>query len=360
MQLLERLHGPGWVQGKVLVAPAREARAQTLARLALDVALGEVDPRQMLFVDTETTGLHGGAGTLPFLVGLAWFEGPSLKVCQLFLGQPGEERPLLAMLAERLEAASLLVTFNGKCFDWPLLKTRFVLNRLPVPPPRPHLDLLHCSRRIFKRRLGATRLADLESQVLGFEREGDLDGAEIPAVYFDWLRRGARGRLEVVLEHNVRDLVSMAAVLTELCRRYERPSGDDAAQDCLGLAWVAFRANDLARALALARTAAERAAEARTAFEANLIAARCFERSKEWAQVVAFAALAAADPRVDWPDRARAHLMLARVWEHRLKDPSAALAHAQLAAAAEPAEANVRRLVRLGARAARASSAAGR
>ena len=356
VQLLERMHGPGWVQGRVAVAAAVEASAATLAKLSLDPRLGETDPRQMLFVDTETTGLHGGAGTLPFLVGLAWFEGTSLKVCQLFLGQPGEERPLLSMLAERLEASSLLVTFNGKCFDWPLLKTRFVLNRLAVPAPRPHLDLLHCARRVFKRRLGATRLADLEAEVLGFERQGDLDGAEIPAVYFDWLRRGARGRLEVVLEHNVRDVVSMAAVLAELCRRYELPSTDDAPADCLGLALVAARAKDVARARSLALHAAAHASDAEVAFEANLLAARCAERLGEVTQAAELGARATADARLPWPRRAEAHLFLARLWEHRMKDAAAALFHARLAAAAEPPDASTRRVARLERRLSRAEA----
>jgi uncharacterized protein YprB with RNaseH-like and TPR domain len=351
VQLIERMHGPSWVQGRVAVAPARTASAQTLSRLSLDPSLRDVDPRSMLFVDTETTGLRGGAGTLPFLIGLAWFEGDSLKVCQLFLGQPGEERPLLSMLAQRLAASELWVTFNGKCFDWPLLKTRYVMNRLPVPPARPHLDLLHCARRVFKRRLRATRLVDLEAEVLGFAREGDLDGGEIPAVYFDWLRRGARGLLQVVLEHNVRDLVSMAAVLAELCRRYEAPSDEDAAADCLSLARVAWRANDFERATALSTIAASRAVDPAVEFEANLLAARCAIRARDFHQAVSLARLAAFDGRLPWLQRAQAHLILARLFEHRLKDGEAALVHARLSSAAEAADVHARRVARLEARA---------
>ncbi|MFT3837751.1 MAG: ribonuclease H-like domain-containing protein [Myxococcaceae bacterium] len=351
VQLLERTHGPGWLQGRVAIAPAREAKAEILSRLSLDETLQQVDPTRMLFVDTETTGLHGGAGTLPFLVGLAWFDQQSLQVCQLFLGQPGEERPLLSMLAERLEAATMLVTFNGKCFDWPLLKTRFVLNRLAVPRPKPHLDLLHCARRVFKRRLGATRLTDLESAVLGFRRKGDIDGAQIPAAYFAWLRYGVRSDLEVVLEHNVKDVVSMAAVLAELCRRYELPSGDDAAADCLSLAQVARRAKDLSRAAELAFLAAERATDPAVAFEANLLASRCAERAGDFPRAVDFALRSAAEAKMPWELRAAAHLVLARLFEHKLKLPSEALAHARLAVAAEDREVSRRRIARLEAKA---------
>src|SRR5581483_1819887 len=207
------------------------------------------------------TGLHGGAGTLPFVIGLAWFDGASLIVRQLFVPRPGHERPLLQRLAEQLACASLLVTFNGKCFDWPLLRARFVMNRIPLPPALPHLDLLHCARRVFKRRLGATRLQDLEAQVLGFHREDDIAGAEIPAVYFDWLRSGRSHLIERVLEHNAQDIISMAAVLAELCRRFDVVADDDPAEDCLGLARVSERSGDSSRAEALARAAAERALE---------------------------------------------------------------------------------------------------
>src|SRR5206468_1922487 len=165
-----RIHAPGYRQGRVAIGAARIAQATTVASLALDENLRGIDTSRMLLVDTETTGLHGGAGTLPFVIGLAWFEGESLVVRQLFVPRPGQERPLLYRLAERLAMASVLVSFNGKCFDWPLLKARFVMNRIAGVQALPHLDLLHCARRVFKRRLGSTRLQDLEEQVLGFTR----------------------------------------------------------------------------------------------------------------------------------------------------------------------------------------------
>src|SRR5690606_7306009 len=101
---------------------------------------------------------------------------------------PGEEAPMLRRLAERVEGASCLVSYNGKSYDWPLLRNRFVLNRVPVAAPPAHLDLLHCARRIFKRRLGQVRLVHLEAQVLGMHREHDIDGAEIPQRFWDFVR----------------------------------------------------------------------------------------------------------------------------------------------------------------------------
>ena len=133
------------------------------------------DAQQWLFLDTETTGLAGGTGTYPFLVGLAWWEGGGLEVEQLFMREYSEERSLLAALAERLAERPVLVTFNGKSFDWPLLETRYRMTRT-IPPPtlRAHLDFLHPARNLWRLRLGSVRLSQLERHVLGWDRGADV------------------------------------------------------------------------------------------------------------------------------------------------------------------------------------------
>ncbi|MEW5741408.1 MAG: ribonuclease H-like domain-containing protein [Myxococcota bacterium] len=261
-----RRHYPdGSRHGRVTLSHATRVRADSLALLSLDPRFQDVDPTRLLFIDTETTGLHGGAGTLPFLIGLGWYEGGDLHVEQHFLPRPGHEGQMLRALAERMRSASVMVTFNGKCFDWPLLRTRLVMNRLPVPEAPAHLDLLHCARRLLKRRLATTRLQDLERQVLGFRRLGDIDSALIPAAYFDYLRRGATAVIRQVLEHNVLDVVTMAAVLAELARRVETACADDGAEDLLSVAELLARAGQLERAETLALSAAEQASLDRTA-----------------------------------------------------------------------------------------------
>jgi uncharacterized protein len=347
VQFLQQVHGSDYVQGKVRVAAARIAQAATVASLALDESLAGVDPSRMLMVDTETTGLHGGAGTLPWVVGISWFEDELLVVRQLFLGRPGGEAPLLRMLAEKIEASSVLVTFNGKCFDWPLLRTRFVLNRIAPPAPKPHLDLLHCARRIFKRRLGGTRLQDLEVEVLGFRRVGDIAGADIPAVYFDWLRSGISEQVERVLEHNAQDLVSMAAILAELCRRFEGLHDDDAAEDCLSLARVALRCEQQARAEVFALAAVERSQHPQVAFEALVLLAQGAARRRAFAGSAELLEQAAALPELGRLEFAQVHLLLAKVAEHGLKDLARALRHARLGSMAETSAASVKRLERL-------------
>ncbi|MGZ3460955.1 MAG: ribonuclease H-like domain-containing protein, partial [Archangium sp.] len=148
VHVAERVLAPDHHHGNAPLAEALDVEPALVASLALQPGLVGVDFQRMLFLDTETTGLAGGTGTVPFLVGLAWFEGRSLRVHQLFLRKLGEEAPMLRVLAERMAESSCLVTFNGKSFDWPLLRTRFVLNRVSPPAELPHLDLLHCARRV--------------------------------------------------------------------------------------------------------------------------------------------------------------------------------------------------------------------
>ncbi|RKH92375.1 hypothetical protein D7Y13_37020, partial [Corallococcus praedator] len=258
VHVAEQLYAPEHHHGTAPVAAALDVEARLVASLALHPELESVDFTRMLMLDTETTGLAGGTGTVPFLVGLAWFEGRSLRVQQLFLRRMGEEAPMLRLLAERMASSSCLVTYNGKSFDWPLLRTRFVLNRVPVPKELPHLDLLHCARRVFKHRGEGARLVHLESKVLGHHRVDDVDGSLIPELYFRFLRGTDGSELVPVLEHNQKDLLLLAALLGDLVRRF-RAEGTEQQdpRDLLGFAVVAERAGDAERALAFAKAAAE-------------------------------------------------------------------------------------------------------
>src|SRR5579871_4082114 len=149
------------------------------------------DPNHWLFLDTETTGLAGGTGTYAFLVGLAWWDAGGLQVEQLFMRDHGEEHSVLTEIARHLKERPVLVTFNGKSFDWPLLDTRFRMTRaIGVPKLAAHLDFLHPARRLWRLGLGSVRLQELERRVLnaeslGWSREYDIDSSRIPEFYFD-------------------------------------------------------------------------------------------------------------------------------------------------------------------------------
>jgi uncharacterized protein YprB with RNaseH-like and TPR domain len=187
-------------------------------RLLLPEAPDEIaDPEQWLFLDTETTGLAGGSGTYAFLVGIAWWEDGGLEIEQFFLREYSEERALLFALRERIAERPILVTFNGKSFDWPLLETRYRMSRkISVPSPRAHLDFLHPARNLWRLRLGSVRLSELERHVLGWDRGADLLSGLIPQIYFDYLRGGPPERLVPVLNHNQMDLRGLAALSSRI------------------------------------------------------------------------------------------------------------------------------------------------
>ncbi|MGE5109681.1 MAG: ribonuclease H-like domain-containing protein [Acidobacteriaceae bacterium] len=175
------------------------------------------DPDQWLFLDTETTGLSGGSGTYAFLVGVAWWESGGLEIEQFFMREYPEESALLFALRERIAEHPVLVTFNGKSFDWPLLETRYRMSRkISLPTPRAHLDFLHPARNLWRLRLGSVRLSELERYVLGWDRGADLLSGLIPQIYFDYLRGGPPERLVPVLNHNQMDLRGLAALSSRI------------------------------------------------------------------------------------------------------------------------------------------------
>jgi len=180
------------------------------------------DPEKWLFLDTETTGLAGGTGTYAFLIGLAWWDAGGLQVEQLFMRDFAEEHSLLQELSQRVAERPVLVTFNGKSFDWPLLENRFTMTRsIAVPKLAAHLDLLHPARALWKLRLGSVRLVELERHVLdaprlGWHRENDVSSALIPQSYFDYLRGGPAEPLAGVVRHNQMDLRGLAALFCKM------------------------------------------------------------------------------------------------------------------------------------------------
>jgi len=299
--------------GRIPVDAAASAEPEMLGLLSLDPALARCSPAGALFFDTETTGLGGASGVLAFLVGLAWFdEEGRLCVEQVLLRSPAEESAMLGHLAERLDAASFWVTFNGKAFDWPLLRTRYVMNRMPAPAQRPHLDLLHVSRRLHRARVGRCRLVDVEGEVLGFERCGDIAGAEVAARYAHFLRTGDESSLTAVVDHNAWDVVSMAA----LVGLYGEPLGVLHPEDLVELARALKRAGAAERALAAADRAISSGARAGGLRMRALLAKARGDRLKALED---FEALSA---ELDDP---HTRLELAKLYEHHARRPLEAL-----------------------------------
>ena len=235
---LDLLARPSASPGARVKSRARDESLFRRSRAAL------ADPEKWLFLDTETTGLAGGTGTYAFLVGLAWWDAGGLQVEQLFLRNFAEEHSLLHELSARIAERPVLVTFNGKSFDWPLLESRFTMTRaIAVPRLAAHLDLLHPARALWKLRLGSVRLVELERHVLdarrlGWHREDDIASALIPQFYFDYLRGGTAQPLAGVVKHNQMDLRGLAALYGKInalldCR--ESAFADTDSLDLFGL-----------------------------------------------------------------------------------------------------------------------------
>ena len=189
-----------------------------------DPRLSKLTFRQMLFIDTETTGL-AGAGTFAFLVGVGFFEQDAFVLRQYFLRDHDDEPAMLAMLAELSDTRPGLVSFNGKSFDIPLLDNRFLMNRmgqwLGVLPALPHLDLLPPARRLWRLRLGSCALTSLERSLLGIRRQkADVPGYAIPGMYFQFLQDGDGREMARVFYHNQEDIISMVTLAGRALRLF--------------------------------------------------------------------------------------------------------------------------------------------
>ncbi len=193
-------------------------------RITGDRSTGTFNLQKYLFIDTETTGLAGGTGTYAFLVGIGHIELDHIVVRQYVLPDFQHEWLLLKHVENRLVTAEGIGSFNGKSYDIPLLRTRFVLNRIDsVLDDLPHIDILHAARRIWKQRLGSCTLQDLEYAILGQERVGDIPGEMIPQIYFDFIRKRNATLLRDVLEHNFFDIVHLVLLTIEIVRVLEAP-----------------------------------------------------------------------------------------------------------------------------------------
>jgi hypothetical protein len=309
---------------------AASTNSEVLALLALDPALAGVSARGALFLDIETTGLGAGAGVLAFLVGMAFFDGSELCIEQLLLRAPSAEKALLGRVAERVSNAALLVTYNGKAFDVPLLSGRLVMNRLPPFVPKPHLDLLHVGRRLHRARLGACKLTTLEADVLGFVRGPDIAGADIAACYAHYLRTGDDDALAAVVEHNAYDVKSMAALVA----LYGEPLNTLHDADLVGLARTFKRAGALEQADRAANAAVERGAGTSALRMRGEIAKALGDRARALSDFEALSA-EVADPAV--------YLELAKLYEHHVKAPFKALSFVELGTGEAPAALERRR-----------------
>jgi uncharacterized protein len=329
----------GRTQGSIVVVESEQTvalDAGRLDRLPLPIS----SSRPLVCLDLETTGLATGPGTLAFLVGIGTWRDDRLVVSQLLLPDHAHEGELLDAIAAHIPPGAALVTYNGRCFDWPLLVARFRMHGRSAPPLADHHDLLPLSRQLWRPRLGNARLATIEASVCGVRRDQDLPGALIPQRFFDYLRDRRPEPLRVVVEHNRQDIVSLGRLLSVMVGLVSSEEGWPAVNpsDLAGLARAYARRRRWADALRVVEAALDSPAWQRglvgggplhrrlAADRARLLArlGRRAEAAQSWLEIAVHGG----------PGAAQAWLEVARHREHSLRDLDGALAACREAAAA--------------------------
>ena len=315
--------------------------------------IAHAHPTTWAFLDTETTGLAGGSGTCAFLIGVGSFDGEGFRVRQFFMRDYNEEPSMLDSLTAYLARFDVLITYNGKSFDQPLLETRYTMCRARHPFARmEHLDLLYGARRLFRLRLESCRLVNLENQILGVEREGDVPGDLIPYYYFEYLRTQHAFRLIPVFHHNVLDIVSLACLTGIIPAVFRDPAGIQVRHgtDLLGLARWLQMSGRLEEAHRLLRRAIDLGLPDQHLFRA-LFDAGSLEKKLglEYAALATFTDLSLSPN----PYRVRAYEELAKYYEHREKNFPMALECVRAARSLQDSETRANRQRRLEAKCAR-------
>ncbi len=310
--------------GSVYIADLAELPEDLLDPLS-DGAILRSHPTKWAFLDTETTGLAGGTGTYAFLIGVGSIDSQGFRLRQFFMRDYDEEASLLHRLAEHLAQFDVLITYNGKSYDQPLLETRFRMSRARHPFDRmQHLDLLFGARRLWKLRLESCRLVELEHRILGVERQGDLPGEMIPYVYFDFLRSQKAFQVVPIFHHNALDILSLACLTAIVPFAFRSPA--DAAfghgADHIGLARWLLQAERQEEALRLFRRAVEMGLPDdllfRTMWDIALLERRMGRHDAALAMVTELTVSRN-------PFRVKAFAELAKHYEHREKNYSMAL-----------------------------------
>jgi len=313
------------------------------------------DIRRCLFLDTETTGLSGGAGTVAFLVGVGFVEGDALVIEQYMLREYADEPELIDRLATRMAGFDCVCTFNGRNFDMPLLQARFTMCRMRERwREMDNLDLLYPARRAWKLRLGSCRLSRIETEILNMPRDGDLPGSEVPARFFEFMKNGDEGLLEDIVRHNRQDIATLATLLVRLCEDHDHPEALTDQRDQFSMGKALERQGELKPAREMyhisskprpAGTLAALAGE-RIAGMANWRIYLLCRRSCDWDGAVEVLSQMLRRHQMT----GAACLELSKLYEHRLKDYPKALEYALRSAdcpGGEPPEQLERRVARI-------------
>jgi uncharacterized protein len=285
-------------------------------------------PEQLFFFDTETTGLGGGTGNSIFLLGYASIKEDKIILKQHFLPNPGAEIPLYQSFLESIDYTTL-VTYNGKAFDWPQVKTRHTMIREHVPqlPSFGHFDLFHAARRLWKHKLERMKLSIVEKEVLGVERKDDIPGFLAPMIYFDFVESKKPDGMLGILKHNEMDILSLITLYTHITFQLLNIDENRTVSEGYEVGrWYAALGDTTAATKTLTDVAS---GQDKDAYKAKL--ALSFERKKqkEWAKACTLWKELAESPNKNIA--IEACIELAKFYEHREKALEKALQYTEKA-----------------------------
>ncbi len=308
-----------WEHGCVPLESALAADGRHVATSANDDELHAFDPRKTVFVDTETTGLMGGSGTVLFLVGVGYFTNDAFRLDQCFMRDYDDEGPMLAHLDGLFKNAEALVSYNGKTFDLPLLRTRFIQNRVPFRLDGVlHYDLVHAARRFWKKRLQDCSLGNVERNVLGLQRHGDVDGAEIPTLWLEYLRTRDARPLVPVFYHHKMDILSLVSLTGLLSQKLSEPAGEgfEHHEDRLSLLRLHMKRKEWELAATMAEKLLEALDDEALMCECLELAVLATKRTKDWERMESYSV------RIiqQFPNNTQARIEYAKHLEHKRRN----------------------------------------
>ena len=320
--MVETVYDEGYLHGRTELS--KNIPETTLDFLGIEKSQEPVMLAKAAVIDTETTGLAGGTGTYPFIIGIGFWRKNKFIVRQYILRDFSEEPAQLQAFTEDLQKTSSLLSYNGKSFDIPLLRTRYRINRMGVPfIDFPHIDLLHPCRRIYRNHFESFNLTYLEAMILGFERVGDVPSHLIPKIYFDFLQNRDDDLLIPILYHNRDDIISLYMLAQETANRIDLAlcgaSNDD--NMFLSLAKIMFMSRDYDAAEKMLGFIKSDFAGSRTNDDTMMMKSIAAKRTRDWDKA-----------QTTWKQMIDCgrfgifpHIELAKHLEHGLKDLNSAL-----------------------------------
>lgn len=277
--------------GKITLSTGLDIKGDVLAWLSKDAEFESLDLSTALFIDLETTGLSGGTGVVPFLVGMGYYRDDKFYVAQYFLGELAEEERMIQELSQFITEMNFqsVVSYNGKGFDLPLLETRYILYRQPFPLEElPHLDFLYAARNLWKHKYENCRLFHLARQVVNADRAEDIPSAEIPWRYFQYLNTGNFELIEPILYHNQEDILSLLGVVVAgaLVFSEKGEKGFVDAMDLYGAGKVMEKVGDVEKSLDFFQKALDGELSDEISLEAKKKISYHFKKNQDWERAV--------------------------------------------------------------------------